>query len=406
MAEANGASASEGSEGGRRSGVAYAPHRRAAPKRRAVHLARRTSEKATVLAYRATSWALGHLPERPVVAIAQCVFLAGYAAWPAKHRAILANAGHVLGLPASDARVGRLARATYRAYARYVVGLMRLPALPPDVPARLVDAGGDRGLDSFRRLHERLRDEGRAMIVVTLHIGSMETLAAAMASHGFPAYGVADDSAFPELYDLLAEQRRRWGVEVIAWRNLREIHRVLRAQGILALLVDWGYRSDGIPVRFFGAWTTLPAGPAVLAAKTRAAIVPVVNRRGPDGRYHAEHGEPIEVDGGSPRDIQAATQAVADALEAAIAIAPEQWYCFKPVWPETDAEAEGLARRAAGAQEDRRRGRGARGAPPDEQGSRGRLPDGESALQAGAGEPTEADPVAGVAPFEEEPAGA
>ena len=299
-------------------------------------------------AYRSASWALGHLPEGPVVAIAQLGFLAGYALWPAKRRAIAANASHVLGLPMGHPSVARLARATYRAYARYVVGLMRLPALPPEVPARLVDADGARGLASFERLYERLRTEGRAMIIVTLHVGSMETLAAAMASHGFPAYGVADDTAYPELYELLAEQRRRWGVQVIAWRNLREIHRVLRDQGILALLVDWGYRSDGIPVRFFGDWTALPAGPAVLAARTGAAIVPVVNRRA-DGRYHAEHGEPIEVPGGSPAEIQAATQAIADALQRAIEVAPEQWYSFKPIWPETAAEADELAGRAAAA---------------------------------------------------------
>ncbi len=351
-------------------GVAYAPHRRAADGRRLVRLARRLNEKATVRAYRAASWALGHLPEGPVLAIARLGFLAGYALWPAKRRAITANAGHVLGLPVEHPDVARLARDVYRAYAGYVVGLMRLPALPPDVPARLVDADGDRGLDSFRRLYERLRAEGRAMIIVTLHVGSMETLAAAMASHGFPAYGVADDTAFPELYELLAEQRRRWGVQVIAWRNLREIHRVLREQGILALLVDWGYRSDGIPVRLFGDWTTLPAGPAVLAAKSGAAIVPVVNRLAADGRYHAEHGEPIEVEGDSPAEIQRATQTVADALQAAIATEPSQWYCFKPIWPETAAEASHLAERAAAALTDRgdraarRRRRQAGGAEP------------------------------------------
>jgi lauroyl/myristoyl acyltransferase len=335
-----------GTENGRRGEVGYAPHRRAAPRRRPLHVAQRVAEKATVLAYRATSWILGHLPEGPVVAVAQAGFLAGYALWPAKRAAISANAAHVLGLPADDPRVARLARDVYRAYARYVVGLMRLPALPPEVPAGLVDADGERGLESFRRLYEQQRDRGRALIIVTLHVGSMETLAAAMASHGFPAYGLADDSAYPELYELLAAQRRRWGVEVIAWRNLREIHRVLRSQGILALLVDWGYRSDGIPVRFFGDWTALPAGPAVLAAKTGAVIVPVVNRRTPAGRYHAEHGDPIEVSGGSPAEIQRATQAVADVLQRAIEVAPEQWYCFKPVWPGTASEGEELARRA------------------------------------------------------------
>ena len=55
---------------------------------------------------------------------------------------------------------------------------------------------------------------------------------------------------------------------------------------MLALLIDWGYRSDGVPVRLFGAWTTLPAGPATLAAKTKSLILPVAIRRGADGMFH------------------------------------------------------------------------------------------------------------------------
>ena len=37
-----------------------------------------------------------------------------------------------------------------------------------------------------------------------------------------------------------------------------------------------------------------------------------------------------------------ATQQIATALEGHISPAPEQWYIFKPIWPETDAEAAQL----------------------------------------------------------------
>ena len=89
---------------------------------------------------------------------------------------------------------------------------------------------------------------------------------------------------------------------------------------MLALLVDWGYRSDGIPVRLFDAWTTLPAGPATLAAKTGVAILPVAIRRArPDGRYGVLAAEPIAVASDDPADLQRATQPIADALAATIA---------------------------------------------------------------------------------------
>ena len=100
-------------------------------------------------------------------------------------------------------------------------------------------------------------------------MGNNEAVAAAIAWRGLPANVVADDSAFPEIFEILRRQRESWGVHVIPWRNLRELFKVLRNNELLALLVDWGYRSDGIPVKLFGAWTTLPAGPAVARRQDR-----------------------------------------------------------------------------------------------------------------------------------------
>ena len=157
---------------------------------------------------------------------------------------------------------------------------------------------------------------------------------------------IADDSSYPELFELLSRQRESWGVKVIPWRNLRGLFAVLKRKEILALLVDWGYRDDGIPVKLFGAWTTLPAGPAALAAKSGAIIAPLAIRRLPDGRYGIEaHGE-FTVPSSSEADLQRATQRIADALEATIAAAPEQWYSFKPMWPDDPAEARALEARA------------------------------------------------------------
>ena len=45
-------------------------------------------------------------------------------------------------------------------------------------------------------------------------------------------------------------------------------------------------------------------------------------------------------------DLQRATQRIADALEATIAAAPEQWYSFKPQWPDDPAESRALEARA------------------------------------------------------------
>ena len=168
-----------------------------------------------------------------------------------------------------------------------------------------------------------------------------------MASRGWPISVVADDSTFPEMFERFRRLREAIGVHVIPWRNLREIYAVLKRREMLALLIDWGYRSDGIPVRLFGAWTTLPSGPATLAAKTGSTIVPVAIRRGEDDLFHIGFSKVINVPSASDGDIVRATQEIADALEETIAAAPDQWYSFKPIWPATPEEAAELEARAA-----------------------------------------------------------
>src|SRR3954449_6091702 len=161
------------------------------------------------------------------------------------------------------------------------------------------------------------------LIVTTGHVGNNDVIGAAIAHLGLPLNVVADDSSFPELFAYLRAQREQWSATLIPWRNLRAIFGVLRRRELLGLLVDWGYRSDGIPVTLFGAWTTLPAGPATLAAKTSSRILPAITTRLADGRLRVVLAEPITVGSSDPADLQRATQAIADAVADSIRPAPE-----------------------------------------------------------------------------------
>lgn len=333
------------------SGVDYAPHRRS-HRGRLSRAVSRAWERVVVTVFRAASFLLVRVPLRISEPIARVGFIAGYHLWPAKRRIIERNAAHVLGLPVSHRDVVGLARGIYRTYARFAVEVMRLPSLPADEPERLMVKEGEHH-ERFLALCRQCADEGHGIIAVSGHIGSIEVFAGAYAHEGLPTYGLADDSAFPELFELLNASRARWGVTIIPWKKLRDVFRVMRKPAILGMVVDWGYRSDGLPVRLFGSWTTLPAGPATLAARTGAVIVPVMARRTVDGRYTPVMYDPIEVADTSLAAQAAATQAIADALEDMVADAPDQWYTFKPMWPATEEEAADLERRAAEVEADR-----------------------------------------------------
>jgi phosphatidylinositol dimannoside acyltransferase len=318
--------------------------RRPSPARPSARGLPRILEKSGVRLYRAAAWALGRVPQSLAAGVVGELFELSYRLWPAKRRSSNENFAHVLGLPPDHPRVRRLALAAYHEYGRYLTELMRIPQLPPDEVGRLVT---DHELDGIEPIW---RESKGGLIFAVGHVGNNEAVAAGIAKRGWPMNVVADDSTMPEMFELLRRNRESWGVHVIAWRNLREIYTVLRRREMLALLIDWGYRPDGVPVRLFGEWTTLPAGPAALAAKTGSRILPVAIRRRDNGTFRVSWSAPIEVASSAPADLVRATQAMADALEATIAAAPDQWYSFKPMWPSTAAESAALEQRALAAQ--------------------------------------------------------
>ena len=311
-----------------------------APHRRLESTPPRFVEKAAVIGYKSMATALIHLPTRLTVPVLGSINQLSYLFWPKKRHFSDANFGRVMGLPAAHPRVRRMALRAYREYAHYMVEIMRLPELPAEEVSKLILG------DGVDRIAEAFSAHGKAMIICAGHVGNNEAVAAGVAWRGFPASVVADDSAFPEIFEILRKNREDWGVHVVPWRNLRELFSILRKKQMLALLVDWGYRPDGIPVKLFGAWTTLPAGPAVLAAKTGAIIMFMEVRRTKDGYFEVRSDDAFSVPSSSPADIQRATQRIADALERTIARAPAQWYSFKPMWPDTAEEMAEIEQRA------------------------------------------------------------
>jgi len=90
--------------------------------------------------WRTSSWIVGHLPAELTYRVSGWFATIGYAASPLRRKWLRANFGHVLGVPPSDRAAGRLARAAYRNYSRYIMELMRLPWLEPQQLENLVEA--------------------------------------------------------------------------------------------------------------------------------------------------------------------------------------------------------------------------------------------------------------------------
>ena len=291
----------------------------------------RKRELLTYWLYLAAERLINALPRAIVLPAAAAVGNLAYDLAGSKRRVIHENLAHPMGLDAGDRRVAAAARRAFRNYAKYLVDMMRIGELSPDAAADLVHIENIEVLDQAHA-------DGNGVLVCTIHVGGMDLIGPGIKLRGQSMHVVADDTTYGRLFDHLSAARARQSIFVIGWRNLRGLFRVLRENGNIVLFCDGGYRRGDVPVEFCGEATTFPIGPATLSAKTGAPLLPVWCRRDRDERFDARGLPFVTCTSTEPAEIYRATQAVADALGQVVADDPGQWYMFRPVWPQTDAD--------------------------------------------------------------------
>jgi KDO2-lipid IV(A) lauroyltransferase len=305
----------------------------------------RRREQLTYWAYRLGERVINFLPRWLVLHLAVAAGNAAHDLTADKRAVVRGNVAHVMHLPADHPRVRRAARRAFRNYAKYLVDVMRLDTLTAEQVHELVE------IDNLELLDEARMAE-RGVLLCTVHVGGMDLIAPALYRFGHEMHVVADDTTYGRLYEHLKAIRARHGLTLIGWRSLRGLFRALKAGSNLVLFCDGGYRDGDVPVELLGEPTTFPAGPAALSARSGAPMLPVACSRLGNDRFRTRGLPLITAANDSPAETYRATQALADALGSVIAEDPGQWYMFRPVWPQTDADRA----RARAALEAARRG--------------------------------------------------
>lgn len=235
--------------------------------------------------------------------------------------------GGVLG----PAELRREVRRTFDSYARYWVEAFRLPGLGG---AELEAGMSVDGLDHLLAGVEA----GHGVILALPHLGGWEFAGAWMGvSRGLPVTAVAEPLEPPELFEWFAELRRSLLMTIVPLGPSAgpALLGALRANQLVALLCDRNMGATGVEVEFFGERTLLPGGPATLALRSGAPILPTAAYF--EGRGHrAVIRPPVPVERSGPHlrdDVARVTQRVAEELEGLIRRAPDQWHLMQPNWP-------------------------------------------------------------------------
>lgn len=238
----------------------------------------------------------------------------------------------------SDRELERLARETFESYARYYEESFRLP----DRSEAELDAGFTH--EGYERLEAAIQ-AGTGAILAMPHLGGWEWSGFWLTRvKGIPASVVVERLEPPALFEWFAALRRSFGLEVIPLgpEAGAATARALKANRVLALLCDRDLTGTGPEVEFFGERTTLPGGPATLALRSGAPLLPTAVYF--DGsRRHGLVLPAIDTSrqGRLRDDVRRVTQDLAHALETLIRRAPEQWHLLQPSWPSDRASSTG-----------------------------------------------------------------
>ena len=249
-----------------------------------------------------------------------------------RRAALRANIRQVLGPDAGDTAVERVVRRGFYRYGRYWAEAFRLENLSQqDIRDRFTIEGQDHIDAALAR--------GRGAIFAVPHVGNWDAGAAWLVSQGYQLTTIAERLKPEVLFDRFVEYRRALGMEILPLDNgsesMRGVLRALRAGRLVALVCDRDLTGHGLPVEMFGALAAMPGGPASLALKTGAALLPSAvyqDRRA--GHWVGAVRPAITVEpSGDPRaDAQLLTQRLAKEFEGFIARHPEQWHVLSRYW--------------------------------------------------------------------------
>ena len=282
--------------------------------------------------WRITAALAQRLPHAVVYPSAVILGEAAYLLWAPKRAIAKGNFARVLGRPEGDAAVARVARRSFRNFAKYVVEIMRFPKLRQEDIERLVT------IDGWEHLHAAAQ-HGRGVIFASIHFGNFEIGGARVADE-IPLNVIADDLSNQRLMDLLVGNRAHKNINIHTPAGAaRKVLQALRRNEMVGLMMDLGPRAlafDTVRTDFFGKPTDLPRVAADLARVSGAPIVVAAVRRERDNTFRGIALPPIFVDRTreATQEMQRVTEAIARSLEQLIRGSPDQWYIFRPMWPD------------------------------------------------------------------------
>ena len=250
----------------------------------------------------------------------------------AKRRHVMrANLAPVLGDVDSKQREMAVIK-SFTSYAQYWYESFKMSDLSLE---ELKKYGRGEGMENLYGAIEK----GRGAIVVAPHMGNWDFAAAWIDSDRVKINAVVEALEPPALFEWFVARRAQFGIKAIAHNEnpMPKLIEAIKRNEVVVLVADRSLDAASVEVEFFGQKVRFPLGPAFLALRTGAPLLPTASYMEPRGGHllrflpELEIGERV----GLRADARRLTQMVATSFETMIRQAPEQWHVFQPFFDTT-----------------------------------------------------------------------
>ncbi|MBD3181212.1 hypothetical protein GF312_02900 [Candidatus Poribacteria bacterium] len=240
----------------------------------------------------------------------------------------LKNLEMAFGKEKSQEEIQQIARRSFQNMGKTMIEFLSSPRYTPE---DFKDFVRYEGIENIRPYIEA----GKGVIFISAHFGNWEMIMLSVTYFLCPIYAVVQEFKHTKLDSLINNYRSQYDSKVVKKdKAVRDGLRILKNGGILAILADQNAGENGVFIDFFGVLASVPKGPVVMAQRTGAILVNILDTRQEDDTHIITISPPVELEntGDPEQDIIVNTTKFVKYLENTIRKYPDQWLWMHNRW--------------------------------------------------------------------------
>ncbi|HEY3661567.1 MAG TPA: lysophospholipid acyltransferase family protein [Chthoniobacterales bacterium] len=269
------------------------------------------------------AWGVPRLSRRACVALSLALGEVAFVLDRRGRTVAEANLACALGERCTPAERRKIARASYRNFARTMVDLFWAQNLTPSNFHNYLHL---EGFEAFRERHER---SPGGSIALCVHNGNWEWAGLALGFAGIPSIIVAEDFKNPLLSDIFSRLRQTSGCTIIPQeKSMLRLLKAVKRGSATGMLIDLSLHPTQAAtiIEAFGLKMCVSLLHTVLALRAGTLLVPLETVPLPDGTCRVIAHPPVDFPAGArPHEI---AQRCWDVFEPILRARPESW-----LWP-------------------------------------------------------------------------